>query len=372
MANKGTSGQHGPAAQSIRLSATEGANKGFSKNLNEKVSSFIKPTAKPTIMPTLKQPIPQPQPQNRVVIPLRPGETLEKQGTTPFLKQPQNTTEGGNNVAPDTPETQETEKEVTVNEAPQTKKTRDDYDNMTDAEKEAFNVDDADDDLKKFLEDQKQSEQSNNDRTAGEISKRQHDEDEREDDDDKFEIKEGDFIDFLMKEIVLASAAYVGKKVAGGANYLLYKSGSWVYHDVLGKGVDKTIQFGEDTYKAIKQRHKEIQENSGKYHIPLTVIEGASSEELSKLYKEHNKAIDEIMKKDVSGIALANMFKEVISNGELKNYSHPIWVDPETGKKINVEKDQYAKAAIAISKQIHENTKEMDLSPKQKENYFNN
>ena len=140
--------------------------------------------------------------------------------------------------------------------------------------------------------------------------------------------------------------------MAGAANYVLYKSGSLLYHEVLEKGWDTIYQSGEDTWKAIKKRHKDIQQNSGQYQIPFGVINGTKDEGLADLYEKHNRTIDKIITKDKSGIALSNMIREIIENKELRNCSGPIWVDNETGLKINIEKDPYAKAALKIAEEI--------------------
>lgn len=45
-------------------------------------------------------------------------------------------------------------------------------------------------------------------------------------DDDDFKIEQGDIIEYLMKEVILASAAWVGNKAAGFGGILLYEGGS--------------------------------------------------------------------------------------------------------------------------------------------------
>ena len=85
--------------------------------------------------------------------------------------------------------------------------------------------------------------------------KTDRDPDEEIADDDKFDIQQGDFIDFLMKEVVLASAAWVGKKVAGQVNVALYKASSTVWHattDVLEEGWEGTKEFSKKAWQNLK------------------------------------------------------------------------------------------------------------------------
>ncbi len=46
----------------------------------------------------------------------------------------------------------------------------------------------------------------------------------------KFDIQQGDFIEFLMKDVVLAGAAEAGDKVFGMVGTGIYRGISWVYH----------------------------------------------------------------------------------------------------------------------------------------------
>lgn len=59
---------------------------------------------------------------------------------------------------------------------------------------------------------------------AGEFSGFDEDPDWGHKDDDKFKIEQGDIIEYLMKEIILASAAWAGNKVAGFAGVVAYES----------------------------------------------------------------------------------------------------------------------------------------------------
>ena len=90
---------------------------------------------------------------------------------------------------------------------------------------------------------------------AGEIEPTQKPFDDRVDDDDKFDIQQGDFIDFLMKEVVLASVAWAGKHTFNAAGYwMLYKPISYGYH----AAADGLEELG-DWYKAKKAAEKKAQ-----------------------------------------------------------------------------------------------------------------
>lgn len=90
---------------------------------------------------------------------------------------------------------------------------------------------------------------------AGEIEATPKPFDDRVDDDDKFDIQQGDFIDFLMKEVVLASVAWAGKHTFKAAGYwMLYKPISYGYH----AAADGLEELG-DWYKAKKAAEKKAQ-----------------------------------------------------------------------------------------------------------------
>lgn len=79
--------------------------------------------------------------------------------------------------------------------------------------------------------------------------------------DDKFDIQQGDFIEFLMKEVVLASAAWTGNKVFGVTGYGIYKVGSSAYHTtgkLIKKGWDKTGEVAGEKWKSYKKNKEKI------------------------------------------------------------------------------------------------------------------
>lgn len=78
--------------------------------------------------------------------------------------------------------------------------------------------------------------------------------------DEKFDIQQGDFIEFLMKDVVLASAAWTGNKVCGSLGYVAYKGGSFGYHLV----ADNLAKFWDKGVAGKKQREKNNKENNEK------------------------------------------------------------------------------------------------------------
>lgn len=68
----------------------------------------------------------------------------------------------------------------------------------------------------------------------------------------KFEIKEGDIIDYLFKEVFLASCNWVGDTAGGYIGLGAYQTGSWLYHHP-GKAIADSFNVGrKDLGKRIK------------------------------------------------------------------------------------------------------------------------
>lgn len=78
--------------------------------------------------------------------------------------------------------------------------------------------------------------------------------------DDKFDIQQGDFIEFLMKDVVLASAAWTGNKVFGITGYGIYKSGSWAWHKLAKKKEKGEDKYYEDKKKSDEKLKKTVDE----------------------------------------------------------------------------------------------------------------
>lgn len=77
--------------------------------------------------------------------------------------------------------------------------------------------------------------------------------------DDKFDIQQGDFIEFLMKDVVLASAAWTGNKVFGVTGYGIYKVGSSAWH-ASGKFISKHYNKYLDDKEKSDKKHRENEE----------------------------------------------------------------------------------------------------------------
>lgn len=77
--------------------------------------------------------------------------------------------------------------------------------------------------------------------------------------DDKFDIQQGDFIEFLMKDVVLASAAWTGNKVFGITGYGIYKVGSSAWH-AAGKNIKKwNDKYWDNREKSREANRKNIE-----------------------------------------------------------------------------------------------------------------
>ena len=86
--------------------------------------------------------------------------------------------------------------------------------------------------LNKKLEDKKKAEDNAFEENAGEARRRRDDPDwAKDDDNDNFKIEQGDIIDYLMKEVILASAAWAGNKAAGFVGIVGYEIISGVHHN---------------------------------------------------------------------------------------------------------------------------------------------
>lgn len=76
--------------------------------------------------------------------------------------------------------------------------------------------------------------------------------DEGEADTESLKIQEGDIIDYMMKEIILASANWAGGQVAGWTGYIAYRIGSKTYHGLADKTAEGWNYLKQDFAK-IKQ-----------------------------------------------------------------------------------------------------------------------
>ena len=107
--------------------------------------------------------------------------------------------------------------------------------------------------LNKKLEDKKKAEDEAFEKNAGEARRRRDDPDwAKADDNDNFKIEQGDIIEYLMKDIILASAAWAANKAAGLGGIILYETASGVYKHTLrpaGQYAGKIISYPWDYLK---------------------------------------------------------------------------------------------------------------------------
>lgn len=109
--------------------------------------------------------------------------------------------------------------------------------------------------LHKKLEDRKKAEDKAFEENAGEARRRRDDPDWAKDDDsDNFKIEQGDIIEYLMKDFILASAAWAANKAAGLGGIVLYESASGIYKHTLrpaGQYAGKALSNQWNNFKAL-------------------------------------------------------------------------------------------------------------------------
>jgi hypothetical protein len=84
--------------------------------------------------------------------------------------------------------------------------------------------------LQKKMNSQKSGENKDLGKITGEVKNNMEDPDWGHKDDDDFKIEQGDIIEYLMKDVILASAAWAGNRVAGFAGSLGYELGRGCWH----------------------------------------------------------------------------------------------------------------------------------------------
>ena len=258
---------------------------------------------------------------------------------------------GEEQVSSSTPENEG----ITINQAPQpavatntndnelfVEKKRDkEYDEMTVEELEALKKN------KTLLPDQLKAIDDEINRKKGtesatKIEGSKTDWDEPKPEDDKFDIQQGDFIEFLMKDIVLASAAWAGKKISGYAGLWMYKGLSKAYHyttDNLKKGWNAI----SDSYTEGKNKIKKIIENSGKNKVNQELLFGKdeTTAYAKKVIEIHNKDIDQINTRLASRDAAFERFATALFSDEKIEYNtlegQTVWFDKETRTVIPVD-----------------------------------
>ena len=82
----------------------------------------------------------------------------------------------------------------------------------------------------------------------------------------KFDIQQGDFIEFLMKDVVLAGAAEAGDKVFGMVGTGIYRGTSWAYHKFFDN--NKAAEAAKKAEEARKKAEAEALKRAMLYDDP--------------------------------------------------------------------------------------------------------
>ena len=183
-------------------------------------------------------------------------------------------------------------------------------------------------------------------------------------DDDPFKIEQGDIIEYLMKDVILASAAWVGNKVANVAGYGLYKLGSYTYHG-LGKLTNKGYEALKEDYKKHKENVQYTQSVSGDHKIDPRKI---TDPELRAVMENHNREIDSLngISKDTE--ALGSFITTALSGANPPvsvNGNNVTWTNDHS---ITIPKDM-ALNIINLANAVDKYTKDKGMSAEEGARY---
>ena len=144
--------------------------------------------------------------------------------------------------------------------------------------------------LNKKLEDKKKAEDKAFEENAGEARRRRDDPDwAKDDDNDNFKIEQGDIIEYLMKDIILASAAWAANKAAGLGGIVLYETASGIYKHAIHPAGQYTGKIISDQWNNLKKAlfGKKENENTEAMEIFDDVI------------KRHDSIVEESKKRQI-------------------------------------------------------------------------
>lgn len=136
---------------------------------------------------------------------------------------------------------------------------------------------------------------------TGDINKWFRDPDDGEPEKGKFDVQQGDFIEFLMKEVVIASMAYTGDKLSSYAGYYTYKGISKVYHGVTDNWNENihapAMKKAEEIRKAVKESFQNTDKQKARATIQEddTVIndnDDATTKFAKQMYQMHNNKLN--------------------------------------------------------------------------------
>lgn len=214
--------------------------------------------------------------------------------------------------------------EVNENPSPDQKT---DSDNTTKVDENPSNNSTTVNDMLHLNDPTKNTEDNYNKRNEAKIKKREDLDEINDEDDDKFDIQQGDFIDFLMKDVVLAFAAYCGKKVTTPFGIAAYQLGSKMYHGAKDNLWDPAWAEVEDGWNKFKNNVVEACRSVGEYEIKH---EFKDDDETSKFgndaIKQHNKTIkyynQNVFGNDDSKMpdsSIFDHFAEAVMNGDISD-----------------------------------------------------
>ena len=256
-----------------------------------------------------------------------------------------------------------------------------------------------DNDPTKNTEDKDKYKDKYNKRNVAELDPTKDLDEINDEDDDKFDIQQGDFIDFLMKDVVLAFAAYCGKKVTTPLGIAFYQASSKLYHGAKDNLWDPAWAEVGEAWNKFKNNVVEACRCVGEYEIKH---EFKNDDETSKFgndtIKQHNDTIkyynQNVFGNDDSKMPDSSVFEhfaEAVMNGKVsltlpvkegqvylcediaKGQQQPrsdlYWFDTEN--KVNVPIGSAAMqrviyAAIRYRNQINEQIKD----PKEQQKYI--
>lgn len=176
--------------------------------------------------------------------------------------------------------------------------------------------------LNKKLEDKKKAEDKAFEENAGEARRRRDDPDwAKADDNDNFKIEQGDIIEYLMKDIILASAAWAANKAAGLGGIVLYETASGIYKHAIRPA-------GQYTGKVISDQWNNFKALFGKKENENT----EAKEILDDVIKRHDSIVEESKKRQIDSEEKTK--KLTLFNDYLRNINSNFVVFGDNDDKI--------------------------------------
>lgn len=245
-----------------------------------------------------------------------------------------------------------------------------------------------------------QSDEKSKEKNTAELKKENDLDDIYDKDDDKFDIQQGDFIDFLMKDVVLAFAAYCGKKISTPLGVAAYQLGSKMYHGAKDNLWDPAAAEIGEAWDRFKGNVAEACRSVGAYEVKDKFKEDDETSKFGNtVLNQHNSTIkfysqnifgnddgkipdssvfdrfaEAIMKEEVSRSLPVKegqvYFCKDIADDPRKSRSDLYWFDPQN--KINIPIGSAAMQrvimdALRYKRLIHDQAK----NPQEEKKYIN-